>query len=53
MGPEVILFVGEALSKYGFPEHHPFSADRQGAFWSEAQKQRLDRQVRVRAPRSA
>ena len=53
MGSEVILFVGEALSKYGFPEGHPFSVDRQGAFWSEAQEQGLDRQVNVRAPRTA
>jgi acetoin utilization protein AcuC len=53
MDSQVIVFVGDALSKYGFPEGHPFSIDRQGAFWSEAQRQGLDKQVRVRAPRSA
>ena len=53
MGAEVILFVGEALAKYGFPEGHPFSVDRQGAFWSAAQRQGLDRKASVRAPRTA
>ena len=53
MGAEVILFIGEALSKYGFPEGHPFSVNRQGAPWSDAQKQGLDRKDGVRAPRSA
>jgi acetoin utilization protein AcuC len=53
MGSDVTLFVGEALSKYGFPEGHPFSIDRQGAFWNEAKKQGLDRKVTVRSPRAA
>ena len=53
MKSDVLLFVGEALSKYGFPEGHPFSADRQGAFWSEVQKQNLHRSVQVCEPRSA
>jgi len=53
MGCDVSLFVGEALSKYGFPEGHPFSIDRQGAFWNEAKKQGLDRNITVRAPRQA
>jgi acetoin utilization protein AcuC len=30
------LFVSEALSRYGFPDGHPLSADRQGAFWRAA-----------------
>jgi len=37
MKSEVLLFVGEALGSYGFPDGHPFSVDRQGAFWKEAQ----------------
>jgi len=53
MKSDVSVFVGEALSRYGFPEGHPFSVDRQGAFWSEAQKQGLDARVEVCAPRSA
>jgi acetoin utilization protein AcuC len=50
---DVALFVGEALAKYGFPEGHPFSIDRQGAFLKEAQKQGLDRKVSLRTPREA
>ena len=50
---EAILSIGEALSRYGFPDGHPLSVDRQGAFWREACKQGLDRRVRVVAPRSA
>jgi acetoin utilization protein AcuC len=53
MRNEVLLFVGEALGKYGFPDGHPFSADRQGAFWSEARSQGLDRKARIAAPRAA
>ncbi len=53
MKSEVLLFVGEALGNYGFPDGHPFSVDRQGAFWKEAQKQDLDKQVTLAAPRRA
>jgi len=53
MKSEVLLFVGEALAKYGFPDGHPFSADRQGAFWSEARKHGLDKRARVLEPRAA
>jgi len=49
----VLLYVGDPLAKYRFPPGHPFSIDRQRAFWSEAQRQELDRQVRVLAPRIA
>jgi len=48
-----LLYVGEALSRYGFPNGHPLSIDRQGAFWNEACKQGLDQQVRVITPRIA
>ena len=53
MKSDVLLFVGEALGSYGFPDGHPFSVDRQGAFWKEAQKQNLDKQVTLAAPRQA
>src|SRR5262245_24165963 len=53
MKSEVLLFVGEALGSYGFPDGHPFSIDRQGAFWTEARKRGLDRRVAVAAPRQA
>ena len=41
MKSEVLLYVGEALGKYGFPHGHPFGPDRQDAFWKEAVKQGL------------
>jgi acetoin utilization protein AcuC len=53
MQSEVLLFVGEALGSYGFPDGHPFSVDRQGAFWNQARKQGLDKRVTVAAPRLA
>jgi acetoin utilization protein AcuC len=53
MKSEVLLFVGETLGNYGFPDGHPFSIDRQGAFWNETRKQGLDRKVTVAAPRIA
>ena len=53
MKSEVLLFVGDALGSYGFPDGHPFSVDRQGAFWNEARKQGLDKRVTVAAPRLA
>lgn len=53
MAAEVSVFVGDALQKYDFPEGHPFSIDRQGAFWNEARKLGLHRRVEVRAPRLA
>ena len=53
MTHEVLLYVGEPLARYRFPPGHPFSIDRQRAFWNEAQRQKLDRQVQLLAPRSA
>ena len=44
------VYHGEALAAYGFGHGHPFGPDRLGAFWSEAQRQGLDRQVEVCAP---
>ena len=39
------LFVSASLGRYGFPEGHPLSADRQGAFWRAACARGLDRKV--------
>jgi acetoin utilization protein AcuC len=49
----LVVYVGEALANYGFPDGHPLSVDRQGAFWSAAVARGLDRQVMVGAPRIA
>ncbi len=53
MANEVLLYVGEALGKYGFPNGHPFGPDRQDAFWKETLKQRLDKRAQLAAPRPA
>ena len=53
MAAEVLLCVGEALGKYGFPNGHPFGPDRQDAFWRETLKQGLDKEARLAAPRAA
>jgi acetoin utilization protein AcuC len=43
----VHVFVSETLGRYGFPEGHPLSIDRQGAFWNAARARGLDRAVVV------
>src|SRR5260370_31805780 len=53
MKSQVLLFVGDALGNYGCPDGHPFSVDRQGAFWKEALTQGLDKRVTLAAPRLA
>lgn len=53
MPSEVLLFVGDALAKYGFPSGHPFGPDRQDAFWREAERQGLQRRVQLCVPRQA
>jgi len=53
MSQQVAVFVGEALARYRFPDGHPFSIDRQGAFWHEARNRGLDKRVDVRPPRQA
>src|SRR4051812_11184157 len=50
MAAEVLLYVGEALGKYGFPNGHPFGPDRQAAFWKETVKQGLDKRATVVGP---
>jgi len=53
MAADVLLYVGDALGKYGFPNGHPFGPDRQDAFWKETLKQGLDKSARLAAPRVA
>jgi acetoin utilization protein AcuC len=53
MSAPLALFVGDLLACYGFPDGHPLGIDRQGAFWSAARAQGLDRRVQVVAPRLA
>lgn len=45
MNAPVHVFLSEKLGHYGFPEGHPLSIDRQGAFWREACARGLDREV--------
>jgi acetoin utilization protein AcuC len=40
-----LLFVSASLGRYGFPEGHPLSVDRQGAFWRAACSRGLERRV--------
>jgi len=47
------LFLSERLGSYGFPEGHPLSADRQGAFWRTACSLGLDRAVVLADSREA
>jgi len=51
------LFLSPQLGRYGFPEGHPLSVDRQGAFWRQARSRGLDRKVTLAespaAPREA
>jgi acetoin utilization protein AcuC len=48
------LFLSPELGQYGFPEGHPLSVDRQGAFWRAACARQLDRNVLLaEAPRAS
>jgi acetoin utilization protein AcuC len=47
------LYYGEALGRYGFPEGHPLSIDRQGAFFRETVALGLDKKVAIQAPECA
>jgi len=42
-----LLYVDDALSRYGFPGGHPLGVDRQGAFMKEAAAQDLLRRAVV------
>jgi acetoin utilization protein AcuC len=47
------LFLSEKLGRYGFPEGHPLSVDRQGAFWRAAGALGLDTRVTLAQSRPA
>lgn len=49
----VAVYVGPALAAYGFPDGHPFSTARLGAFWTAAQAAGLADAVAVIEPRAA
>ncbi|MFH1724979.1 MAG: acetoin utilization protein AcuC [Elusimicrobiota bacterium] len=51
--PDACVYVGEALTRYGFGHGHPFGSDRLSAFWEEARGRGLDRRVGVCAPVTA
>ena len=49
----VHVFLSEDLGRYGFPDGHPLSIDRQGAFWRAACARGLDRAAVVaRSPQA-
>jgi len=47
------LFLSPQLGRYGFPEGHPLSVDRQAAFWRGARANGLDRKVTLAESRAA
>ncbi len=47
------VFLSEKLGHYGFPEGHPLSVDRQGAFWRAAGALGLDKRVTLAPSRPA
>lgn len=49
----ITVYYGEELAAYGFGEGHPFGPDRLDAFWKNACKQCLNKQVTVASPVSA
>jgi len=48
-----LVYIGASLAAYGFGDAHPFGTDRLAAFWTEAQRRGLDRQVKVMVPKQA
>jgi acetoin utilization protein AcuC len=53
MEPRVLLYAGDALASYGFPQGHPFGTDRQQAFLREATRQGLHAASALREPVAA
>ncbi len=49
----VLVYRGEELARYGFPDGHPFACSRQDRFWVELERLGLDRRVSLRPPRRA
>lgn len=52
-GSDVLLCAGDPLGRYGFPEGHPFSVDRQQVFLDEAAQRGLLKSVNRLEPRIA
>jgi len=44
------VYIGTALARYGFGEHHPFGPDRMHVFWHEAMRRGLDKKVAIADP---
>jgi acetoin utilization protein AcuC len=53
MSGTAILMAGEALASYGFPDGHPFGADRYGAFMAELERSAIAGGLARHAPRLA
>lgn len=53
IAPEVLLGSGELLRRYGFPDGHPLSVDRQQAFLDEMRRRNLHAAVEPLQPRIA
>jgi acetoin utilization protein AcuC len=49
----VVLIAGPELATYGFPNGHPFGADRYGAFMAEVERSACWQGLTRRAPRQA
>jgi acetoin utilization protein AcuC len=48
-----LLIAGPELASYGFPNDHPFGADRYGAFMAELERSAVVAELTRRAPRQA
>lgn len=44
------VYIGDGLRRYGFGDNHPFGVDRLDAFWNEALRTDLAKQVQVLEP---
>jgi acetoin utilization protein AcuC len=53
MSPRALLIAGPALAAYGFPNGHPFGADRYGAFMAELERSPAAAKLERKPPRQA
>ncbi len=53
MSRAVILIAGSELAEYGFPDGHPFGADRYGAFMAELERSPVAPELTRKPPRPA
>ncbi|MBF0142625.1 MAG: acetoin utilization protein AcuC [Magnetococcales bacterium] len=53
MSATVRVYVGREIADYGFGNGHPFGPHRMDAFWNEARRRGLDRQVEIGKPVAA